>query len=102
MINIGERFISIRKLHNTSANQLSKALDIDPSTISKIENGSAMPSVQLLQKFCEHFNISMADFFNDGTPSSLISNDLRQLLDHARDLTPEQLAKLTQFIKSIK
>lgn len=114
IMTIGERFTFIRKQNNISANKLSKALGIDPSTISKIENDSAMPSIQLLQKFCNYFDISLSAFFTPldkpttaAEPLSIyeidaLTPELKELIKSARDLSPEQLIKLTEFIESMK
>lgn len=114
IMTIGERFIFIRKQNNISANKLSKALGIDPSTISKIENDSAMPSIQLLQKFCNFFDISLSAFFRPFDNSAgvteeqltykydMLTPELIELIKSVRDLSPEQLIKLNEFIKIMK
>ena len=48
MDKIGNRIKELRELNNTSANKLAISLDIDPSNISKIENGVSKPSLDLL------------------------------------------------------
>jgi len=100
MKNIGKRIKQIRELHNVSANKLSKSIGVDPSTISKIENGNANPSIELLDSICNYFNISLGDFFIS-TGSPIIPDELNELLVNARRLSKEQLLKLTEFIKSI-
>jgi len=114
IMTIGERFSSIRKHNNISANKLAKALNVDPSTISKIENDSSMPSIQLLQKFCDYFDMSFSAFFRPldknycikETESvyniDLLKPELKELIESVKDLSPEQIIKLTEFIKSMK
>ncbi|MGV8168153.1 MAG: helix-turn-helix domain-containing protein [Alkaliphilus sp.] len=65
MFPYGKRIKDLRKLMNLSANKLSKLANVDSSTISKIENNSAYPSLQLLEKICSVFDISLAHFFSD-------------------------------------
>jgi len=48
MFDIGSRIVNLRKLHNISANKLSKELNVDPSTINKIEKGIRNPSEKVL------------------------------------------------------
>lgn len=104
MINIGKKLIQIRKINNISANKLAISIGVDPSTINKIEKGTAKPSIDLLIKICEFFSITLSEFFNNGNNSEpvILNPQLKELLDNAKDLTPEQLELLSKFIKSIK
>ncbi|MBR9648696.1 helix-turn-helix domain-containing protein [Clostridium tyrobutyricum] len=104
MINIGKKLIHIRKINNISANKLAISIGVDPSTINKIEKGTAKPSIDLLIKICKFFSITLSEFFNDGTNSepAILNPQLKELLHNAKDLTPEQLELLSKFIKSIK
>ncbi|WP_123053110.1 helix-turn-helix transcriptional regulator [Clostridium sp. JN-1] len=104
MINIGKRLIKIRKLNDISANKLAISIGVDPSTINKIEKGTAKPSIDLLIKVCNHFKITLSEFFNDDNNSEpvILNQQLKELLNSAKDLTPEQLELLSKFIKSIK
>jgi transcriptional regulator with XRE-family HTH domain len=102
-IDIGLRFKKIRTSNGLSANKLANSLGIDPSTLTKIEKGSSLPSIKLLISFCDYFNINLSDFFDDGIASdTVITPELKELLDNAKDLTPEQLKQLTEFLKSMK
>jgi HTH-type transcriptional repressor of puuD len=100
MINIGLKIKENRIVKNLSANKLAQILEVDSSTISKIENGKAFPSIQLLNKFCNYMGITLSDFFAEDAPD--ISPELRRLLDEAKNLTPTQIQKLTEFIQTMK
>lgn len=102
MINIGERFLYFRKINDTSANKLAKALSVDPSTISKIERGASLPSIPLLTKYCEYFNITLADFFASTGTTELISAEMAELIHSAKGLSPEQIKIFTEAFKTIK
>ncbi|KGG81085.1 hypothetical protein Y919_02715 [Caloranaerobacter azorensis H53214] len=99
---IGERFAYFRKLNNLSANKLAKELSVDPSTISKIEKGNSLPSLQLLIKYCNYFNITLADFFAPEGTSEPLRDDLKDFLNVVKDLSPEQVKAFTQAFKTIK
>ncbi|BBW96529.1 helix-turn-helix domain-containing protein [Geobacillus icigianus] len=99
MFDIGGRIITLRQLHNISANKLSKELNIDPSTINKIEKGTAKPSIDLLFKICDYFNISLAEFFD--SQASELPADLLQLIETAKKLTPEERKSLNNFLQTL-
>ena len=51
--------IDARKTNNVTQKQLSEATGIAQSDISKIENGSANPTLKLLQRLAEGLNMSL-------------------------------------------
>lgn len=51
--------INARKANNVTQKQLSEATGIAQSDISKIENGSANPTLKLLQRLAEGLNMSL-------------------------------------------
>ena len=51
--------IDARKSNNVTQKQLSEATEIAQSDISKIENGSANPTLKLLQRLAEGLNMSL-------------------------------------------
>lgn len=65
MFDYGKKIKQIRNKNDISAYKLAKDLKVSQPTISRIETGSGIPSLQLLEKICEYFSISMSDFFYD-------------------------------------
>lgn len=61
---ISERYARIRLAHNISARKLSLELGQSTEYINQIEAGKSMPSVEGLINFCEYFNISVGEFFD--------------------------------------
>ncbi|SHK66687.1 helix-turn-helix domain-containing protein [Paramaledivibacter caminithermalis] len=97
-MNIGLRFKQIRKLHKLSANKLGNNLGVDPSTITKIENGNSLPSLKLLIAFCKYFDITLAEFFKD---DDNLTPEIQEFLYTAKKLTPEQLKAFSEVFKTI-
>lgn len=62
---IRERYAKIRLAHNMSARKLSIELGQSTEYINQIESGKNMPSVEGLLNFCNYFNISVGEFFED-------------------------------------
>lgn len=59
------RFARIRNAHKISARKLSIELGQSTEYINQIENGKALPSLEGLFNFCDYFNISLGEFFED-------------------------------------
>ena len=53
----------MRESAGLSSSKLAGELGITSSTISAIETGKNLPSVQLLEKVCDYFEISLSEFF---------------------------------------
>ena len=102
MFDIGNRIICLRKLHNISANKLAKELKVDPSTINKIEKGTAKPSMDLLFNLCSYFNLSPADFFADPQESEqeLLPPEARRVMEKVKGLPPDKLKILESVLDS--
>lgn len=62
---IKERYARIRLAHKISARKLSLELGQSREYINQIENGRALPSMEGLFNFCEYFNISLGEFFEE-------------------------------------
>lgn len=62
---IRDRYAKIRLAHNMSARKLSLELGQSTEYINQIESGKNMPSVEGLLNFCNYFNISVGEFFEE-------------------------------------
>ncbi len=62
---IKDRYAKIRLAHDISARRLSLELGQSTEYINQIENGKNMPSVEGLLNFCNYFDISVGEFFED-------------------------------------
>lgn len=97
---IGKKIKTIRSARKMSARNLAVLIDLDPSQISKIENGASKPSLETLEKICNVLNITLSDFFKK--ENDHISKSMYQLILVAKDLTDEQIILITQLIHSFK
>lgn len=99
MFNVGDRLKQLRKLNNISANKLAEAININPSTLTKIETGNSLPSLQLLDGICSHFNISLSDFFK---LDECLLPGLVELNSITKDLSQSQIQSLISVAKTFK
>jgi transcriptional regulator with XRE-family HTH domain len=94
MINIGEKLKSLRILKGISSSELEKICGVSQATISKIENNIQSPSIETLNKICDALEIPVSFLFKDFSP------DLINLIETAKQLSPNQQKKITEMIES--
>lgn len=95
---IAKRFSIIRMAKNISARSLSLELGQSSQYINQIENGRKLPSIEGLYNFCEYFNISLGDFFNNAYEYPI---QYRELLYCLNELDLEELKEITAIIRRI-
>ncbi|MCM8710502.1 helix-turn-helix domain-containing protein [Clostridium sp. SYSU_GA19001] len=101
-MDIGQRIRELRKSKNLTITALAKEIEITREFMSSLENNRYIPTLPTLEKICEVLNITLSDFFNEGTEPIALTPELKELLENAKELTPEQLEQLTKFIKTLK
>lgn len=105
MINInfiGTRINQLRKQANLTMKEFAELTSCSAGYISDIEHSKSIPSIPKLIEICKALNLTLSDFFNVESQSQPLTPDLKNLLNHAKDLTPNQLEQLTKFIKTLK
>ncbi|HFL3828490.1 TPA: helix-turn-helix domain-containing protein [Clostridioides difficile] len=100
-MDVGERIRELRKKHNMTTNELAELCNTSQPVISKLENGHRIPDVPTLKKICEVFDITLADFFAPENISKPAGDNLEELLNSAKELSPEQIKSLSNFLKTI-
>lgn len=98
-MNIGLRLRAIRENRGISGRSLALQVGVVPSQISKIENGTTNPSIDLLQRLCKALDITLAEFFAEQKPE--LEPELRRLLETAKKLTPEQREHLQKLLETL-
>ncbi|AVX31842.1 helix-turn-helix protein [Carboxydocella thermautotrophica] len=99
-MDIGKHIKKLRDQYELSMNELARRSGVAQSSISEIESGKRQPTFEVLERIISGFGLSFAEFFSEETPD--MPPDLRQLLQEAESLTPEQRQLLTAFLKSLK
>ncbi|HMM22134.1 MAG TPA: helix-turn-helix transcriptional regulator [Selenomonadales bacterium] len=98
-MNYGSRLKHFREQNGMSANALAKKVDLDPTTIYKIEANDSKPSLGSLERICQVLGITLADFFAEEKPE--LSPEIRRLLETAKKLTPEQAELLQKLLEAL-
>lgn len=92
------RLTQLRLNHGVSARDMSLSLGQNSSYINNIENGKALPSMNVFFYICEYFNISPQEFFSYENPNpekiQILEKDLSLLTD-------EQLNIVSALVKEL-
>jgi mannose-6-phosphate isomerase-like protein (cupin superfamily) len=67
---LGERVRALRKQGHLSLRQTAQNLDISPSALSMIENGTGGSSLKRLQHIADYFGVALVDLLAEAAPPS--------------------------------
>lgn len=98
-MNIGEKIRLLRTQKNITVNKLATLSGISQSFLRDIELGNKKPSVEILSYICDALQISLKDFFDDGTLTSISDDPLFQRIYR---LSPEQRQALLLFLNTLE
>lgn len=65
MIEIGNRIREIRERKGETLRLTAESIEVSHAHLSKIENGKNMPSVEVLDKLANHFDVPVGYFFGE-------------------------------------
>ena len=105
---IGDLIRKIRLEHKDSLEELGEKVDYNFSNLSKIERGTRRPSVELLEKIADVYGVHISYFFGipQNVPELLESKGVEWIsfVDEMekRNLSPEELRKVVEFLDSMK
>lgn len=99
---VTRRYAVIRNAHKISARKLSFELGQSSEYINQIENGKSMPSVENLINFCEYFNITLGEFFNEEFSYPVEFNAIIRELNKMDTLELQVVTDLLKMINSNK
>lgn len=92
---LGEALRLIRVYHDLKQKQVAKRLEISTSYLSEIEKGRKMPSLELLQRYSDVFNLPLSSimFFAESVEDGGAS-------DRARSFVAGKMVGLMQFLEA--
>lgn len=99
---IKERYAIIRNAHNISARKLSLELGQSTEYINQIENGKCLPSIEGLLNFCDYFNITIAEFFNEEFKYPIEYRTIIKELNKLDSMDINQVIELLKLINKNK
>lgn len=99
---IKDRYAKIRLAHKISARQLSFDLGQSSEYINQIENGKSLPSVEGLMNFCNYFNITLGEFFEEDFKFPVEYKEIISELNKMDIIAINQITGLLKLINSNK
>ena len=97
-MDIGKRITFFRSQKNYSVNKLANLAGISQSYLRDIELGNKNPTIEIISIICDALDLTLQDFFNDDTISSIQNNEI---LKKFYQLNKEQQKTLLAFIDTI-
>lgn len=97
-MDVAKRITFFRERKGITVNKLANQAGISQSFLRELELGNKKPTVETLRVLCDTLGISLKDFFDDGTPSALMDNELLQQLYR---LSPDQRQTLAAFLQTL-
>lgn len=92
------RILELREERNWSEYRLAKEAGISQSTISNLISRGNSPSIATLEKICDGFGITLAQFFDEGDAVTTLTIEQRMLIKNWCRLNTRQKEKAEIFI----
>lgn len=102
-MDIGARIDELREKANISPRQLAIQSGLSPSYVLDVISNKSNPTIDKLSKICNTLNISLVDFFagTNNIQPFVLTPELHQLLENAKELSAEQLTRLSLLLESM-
>lgn len=81
MLNIGERITQLRKQQNLSQDELAKKAEVSRTIIGNYERNTNTPSIEVLIKLANVFNVSVDFIIGEGELSAFDKDLLKRIED---------------------
>ena len=81
MLNIGDKIIQLRKLHNLSQADLAKKVKASRTIIGNYERNANTPSIEMIIKIAKVFNVSVDYIIGEGVLSQYDKEVLKRIED---------------------
>ncbi len=95
---IAERITALRMKKNVSEYRMSLELGQSKSYIQGITSGKALPSVKQLFNLADYFDITMSEFFDEGTDDPEKMHEIMELI---KRLDYEDFERILDFTKRL-
>lgn len=97
---IATRMIELCKKHKTSKYRLSQLTGISQTSLGNIIKGQSIPTIINLEKICDAFGITIAQFFAGDQIKPDLTPEQKEILDILDEVSGEERRILLQVIRS--
>ena len=98
MIAIIKKILNLCDDRNWSTYQLAQRADITHSTLNSCINRDTAPKIETLQRICEAFGITLAQFFLEDETAEILSQKEKELVALFRKLPEKKQQALIDLI----
>lgn len=102
MKNVLEEITRLRLERKWSEYDLSKHSGLSQSTISNWYRKKQVPTIQTLNKLCNGFGITLAQFFAEGEDAISLTPDQKDMLDNWSTLNKKQQQIIMDLLKNMQ
>lgn len=103
MYEFGNMLKKLRLAKNLTQEQLANVIEIAPSSIAMYERGTRTPSLKMLVRLSQYFNVSINELLNAPIKNkSINASFLNITLDEFNALSVSQKQSIINFIEFIK
>ena len=98
MIAINKKILRLCAERNWSTYALAQEADITHSTLNSCINRDTPPKIETLERICDAFGITLAQFFLEDEEIEIVSDKERELLNKFRKLPADRQDALLSFL----
>lgn len=95
---IKNRVCTIRTAKKLSARNLSLELGMSTEYINQLESGRLKPSLEFLLNFCDYFNMTVGEFFDETVKYPI---ETKEIVSELNKLPPDALPQIYNLLKLI-
>lgn len=96
-MDVVDRIEQLREKAGLSVNQLAKRAGVGQASLSQVVNRKNKPSLDTLERLCDVFGITLAEFFSE-SPDQATMLRWQERIQRIEHLPPEKREALIQFI----
>lgn len=100
-MNVLDRIVELRTERNWTEYQLAEKSGLTQSTISSWYRKDVSPTIPSLEKICDAYGITMAQFFLEDSTTTDLTPIQMELIESSHKLDAKQLERLVGFLNSL-
>ena len=96
------RIIELCEKHKISRYRLSQLTGMSQTALGKIVSKESIPTIPTIEKICDAFGITLAQFFAGEGRRPDLSKEQREIIETWDELGRDERRILIQFVRSLK
>ena len=96
---INQKILFLSQEREWSTYELAQRADITHSTLNSSINRDTPPKIDTLERICDAFGITLAQFFLEDEQMEILSAEEKELIARFRRMPPEKQRALLDFLQ---